>query len=143
MAHLFKYELDNLSDLENAAGEFVHFLKNQPEMRVAFYGEMGAGKTTFISAVLSKMGVDEHVSSPTFALINQYESASSGLIYHCDFYRLKNEREAFDLGVEEILDGKNWCFFEWPEKLGNLLPPACVNVKITDQNGRRIIEANV
>lgn len=143
MSDSFSAELNNLQDLPKAADAFVEFLKNQNEKRVAFYGEMGAGKTTFISAVLEKMGVSEHVSSPTFALINQYESQACGAIYHCDFYRLKNEREAFDLGVEEILDGKNWCFFEWPEKLGNLLPLGCVNVKITDQNGRRKIEAKV
>lgn len=143
MPDFFKYELNSLSEIQNAAENFAQFLKSQSEKRVAFYGEMGAGKTTFIASVLGKMGVNEHVSSPTFALINQYESKESGTIYHCDFYRLKNEREAFDLGIEEILDGRNWCFFEWPEKLGNLLPLGCVNVKITDQNGRRIIEAKV
>ena len=75
--------------------------------------------------------------------MNEYYSNQYGTIFHCDFYRLKSEDEAYDIGAEELVSGSDWVFAEWPEKLGNLLPEKIVNVQITDQNGCRIIEANV
>lgn len=139
----FHYRVDSLSELDQAAKEFLKFLKNQPLKFVGFNGSMGAGKTTFINSLLREMNIDEHGSSPTFAIINEYFSSEYGPIFHCDFYRIKSVEEAFDIGVEEILDTDVWVFAEWPENLGNLLPGKIVDVKITDQQGCRIIEANV
>lgn len=83
-----------------------------------FYGEMGAGKTTMIKAICKKLGVESPMNSPTFAIVNEYDNVA----YHFDFYRLKNEEEAYDIGVEEYLDSGRFCFIEWPEKIPSLLP---------------------
>lgn len=143
MSKQFYYRMDSISQLEGAAKEFLKFIQSQPEKFVAFNGLMGVGKTTFINALLYEMKIEGRGSSPTFSIINAYISEAFGQIYHCDFYRLKSSDEAFDIGIEELIDGNGWVFAEWPEKLGNLLPEKFVNVKITDQNGCRIIEANV
>ncbi|MBI3133408.1 MAG: tRNA (adenosine(37)-N6)-threonylcarbamoyltransferase complex ATPase subunit type 1 TsaE [Bacteroidetes bacterium] len=138
-----KIEMQSLADLQNAASRFLRFIENQPVRFVAFKGEMGAGKTTFISALMKEMKVEDHGSSPTFALINEYHSPLFGRIFHCDFYRLKSSLEALDLGVEEMFEDDAWIFAEWPERLGNLLPDKIVDVRIIDHKGCRIIEANV
>lgn len=139
----FKYEVKNLDQLADAAVKFFEFLQAQPHKIVAFHGAMGAGKTTFIKALLKEMETADFGSSPTFALVSEYHSDVHGRIVHCDFYRLKTPEEAYDIGIEEILDDTCWCFVEWPEKLGNLLPHGCVHAKITDQNGLRTITASV
>ncbi|TAH03930.1 MAG: tRNA (adenosine(37)-N6)-threonylcarbamoyltransferase complex ATPase subunit type 1 TsaE [Sphingobacteriales bacterium] len=95
-----------------------------------FYGEMGAGKTTLINAICKHLGVVEHTSSPTFSIVNQYQTKQDE-IFHFDFYRLKNQTEALDLGYEEYFYSGAYCFVEWPEKIPDLLPPNCVKVKIT------------
>ena len=108
-----------------------------------FYGDMGAGKTTFIKSICQKLGVDDTVSSPTFSIVNEYASPA-GPVFHFDFYRLKTETEAMDLGFEEYLYSGNYCFIEWPEKVPNLLPDHAVNVRITitgDQERQLKIEA--
>lgn len=107
---------------------------------VLFYGDMGAGKTTFIKAICQVLGVTDTVSSPTFSIVNEYESPH-GPVYHFDFYRLKNETEALDLGYEEYLYSGNYCFIEWPEKIPHLLPDHALKLRLTitgDQE--RIIE---
>ena len=139
----FNYRMDSIAQIKDAAQQFLRFIENQPVKFVAFNGLMGAGKTTFINALLEEMKIDGLGSSPTFAIVNEYFSNQYGTIFHCDFYRLKSEDEAYDIGAEELVSGSDWVFAEWPEKLGNLLPEKIVNVKITDQNGCRIIEANV
>ena len=143
MSKQFYYRMDSISQLDDAAKEFLKFIQSQPVKFVAFNGLMGAGKTTYINALLREMKIEGRGSSPTFSIINEYISETFGQIYHCDFYRLKSSEEAFDIGVEELITGNAWVFAEWPEKLGNLLPEKIVNVKITDQNGCRIIEAHV
>lgn len=95
-----------------------------------FYGEMGAGKTTLINAICKHLGVVEHTSSPTFSIVNQYQTKQDE-IFHFDFYRLKNQTEALDLGYEEYFYSGAYCFVEWPEKIPDLLPPNCVKVQIT------------
>jgi tRNA threonylcarbamoyladenosine biosynthesis protein TsaE len=102
-----------------------------------FYGDMGAGKTTFIKAVCHTLGVGDIVSSPTFSIVNEYDSPA-GPVFHFDFYRIKNETEALDLGYEEYFYSGNYCFIEWPEKISNLLPEHVINVnlKITGENER-------
>lgn len=101
----------------------------------AFYGEMGAGKTTFIHNLCEFLGTTSTVSSPTYSIINEYESAKAGVIYHMDWYRLNTEVEAIEAGVEECLYSKNLCLVEWPEKAKALLPDRVFNVVIKLING--------
>ncbi len=98
---------------------------------VALRGEMGAGKTTLIRAVAEAMGVEDQVTSPTFALVNQYEGAGGERLFHFDFYRIDDVREAYDLGYEEYFYSGDLCFVEWPEKIEALLPEEVVEVRIT------------
>lgn len=106
----------------------------------AFYAEMGTGKTTFISSVLKAMGIDSLEGSPTYSLVNVYESLVYGKVFHFDLYRLKNEMEAYDIGIEEMLYGGGICFIEWPEKIDNLLPENTVSVYIrTNQDNSRTL----
>lgn len=86
-----------------------------------FHGEMGAGKTTLIKSLCSELGVTSSMTSPTFSIVNEYDG-NKGTIYHFDFYRLKNENEAYDIGVDEYLESGNFCFIEWPERIPSLLP---------------------
>lgn len=97
-------------------------LDTNPNEVILFHGDMGAGKTTFIKALAKKLGVSSATSSPTFSLVNEYEAANSQLVYHFDFYRLKNEMEAMDMGVDEYLYSGNWCLIEWAENIPNLIP---------------------
>ena len=96
-----------------------------------FFGEMGSGKTTLIKVIGKVKGVTEAMSSPTFSLVNEYETGNGGKIYHFDLYRLKNEMEAFDIGVEEYFDTHELCLVEWPEKLGRLTPEQHLKIRIT------------
>jgi len=98
---------------------------------VALRGEMGAGKTTLIRSVAECLGVEDQVTSPTFALVNQYESDKGERLFHFDFYRIEDEREAFDLGYEEYFYSGDLCFVEWPEKIEWLMPDAVMEVRIT------------
>jgi len=95
-----------------------------------FYGEMGAGKTTLIKAICAQLGVVDTASSPTFAIVNEYASPE-GPVYHFDFYRIKSEQEAFDLGYEDYFYSGHYCFVEWPEKIASLLPTDAVRVYLT------------
>jgi tRNA threonylcarbamoyladenosine biosynthesis protein TsaE len=105
-----------------------------------FSGEMGAGKTTLIKAICQELGVHAAMSSPTFSIINEYQSPA-GTIYHFDFYRLKKESEAFDLGVEEYLDSGHFCFIEWPGKIESLLPSRRVEINLLPKDAsHRIIQ---
>jgi tRNA threonylcarbamoyladenosine biosynthesis protein TsaE len=134
-----KISIDSLQGLETAAAEFI---KETAGRKVfAFFGEMGAGKTTFIKAICQKMGVAENITSPTFSLINEYQTQSGELIYHFDCYRLKNMREAYDIGAEEYFYSGNYCFVEWPEKIDELLPSNTLNVRIqvVGSNQREVI----
>ena len=110
---------------------------------VALRGEMGAGKTTLIRAVAEAMGVEDQVTSPTFALVNQYEGAGGERLFHFDFYRIDDVREAYDLGYEEYFYSGDLCFVEWPEKIEALLPEEVVEVRITvDSPTARSFEIN-
>ncbi|HAQ18724.1 MAG TPA: tRNA (adenosine(37)-N6)-threonylcarbamoyltransferase complex ATPase subunit type 1 TsaE [Prolixibacteraceae bacterium] len=132
-----------ISDL-SALGESVKLLLNTfPEDRVfAFYGAMGAGKTTFIKALCRELGSTDNVTSPTFALINEYTTSSGSVIYHFDFYRIKKMEEAFDLGYEDYIYSGNYCFIEWPEMIEPLLPEGIIEVRIREgKKGIRLVEA--
>lgn len=108
----------------------------------AFYGSMGAGKTTFIKAICEEMGVEDVITSPTFAIVNEYRSATSGeLIYHFDFYRIKKQEEVYDMGYEDYIESGAVCFMEWPELIEELQPEDVVKVSIKQQeDGSRIVE---
>ncbi len=99
-----------------------------------FYGSMGSGKTTLIKAVCTALGVLETTSSPTFSIINEYKTEQQSSIYHFDFYRIKNEIEAYDIGADEYFYSGNPCFVEWPEKIPTLLPPQHVKVLIQSEH---------
>ena len=117
-------------------------LNAYPERKVfAFYGEMGAGKTTFIKALCRVLDVSDVTSSPTFGLINEYITTEGDSIYHFDFYRIENLEEVFDIGYEEYIYSGQYCFIEWPEKIESELPPETVNVSLhVADNDVRTIE---
>ncbi len=125
---MFSIKIKTLKDLEKSAAELINQF---PGSRIfAFYGKMGAGKTTFIQALCKVLGSNDNVTSPTFALINEYQTPINGSIFHFDFYRIKNLEEAFDLGYEDYLYSGSYCFIEWPEKIESILPENLVEVKI-------------
>lgn len=130
--------IEGLSQIRDAAKSFVKLLDSHNIF--AFYGEMGAGKTTFINSILEEMGITEHTSSPTFSIVNEYLSNEFGTIYHFDFYRIEKESEALDIGIEEMIYGNEICFMEWPSKIENLLPENTVIVKINVVDKCRIID---
>jgi len=105
-----------------------------------FHGEMGSGKTTLIKAICRMLGVHSAMTSPTFSIVNEYEGSNGEVIYHFDFYRLKNEDEAYDIGVEEYLDSGRLCLIEWPERIPTLLPTTRFEIKleIESATNRRI-----
>lgn len=106
---------------------------------IAFFGEMGAGKTTFIRTLCRQLGVQENVSSPTFALVNEYHSSSDDQLFHFDFYRINRPEEAVAMGVDEYFMSGCWCFVEWPEKILHLLPDNRIDVRIENSNTTRLI----
>lgn len=120
-------------DSEDQLHEVAEVLLDSLDGRtvVALRGEMGAGKTTLVRAVAEQLGASDQVTSPTFALVNQYEGAEGERIFHFDFYRIEDEREAFDLGYEEYFYSGDLCFVEWPEKIEGLMPDAVMEVRIT------------
>jgi tRNA threonylcarbamoyladenosine biosynthesis protein TsaE len=106
----------------------------------AFYGSMGAGKTTIIKAVCEYLGAIDIVSSPTFTLVNEYKTSEGDSIFHIDFYRIKKQEEVYDFGIEEYLTGDSYCFMEWPELIEEILPDETVKVRITvDADEQRIL----
>jgi tRNA threonylcarbamoyladenosine biosynthesis protein TsaE len=108
---------------------------------LAFYGSMGAGKTTIIKAVCKVLGAADLVSSPTFTLVNEYRTGTGESLYHIDFYRINKKEEVFDFGIEEYLSSGSYCFMEWPELVEDILPPETVRIKITvGGNEERILE---
>jgi len=133
---------DHLKELPEIARKLV---EQFAEERVfAFYGKMGAGKTTFIQSVCRVLGSDDTVTSPTFALINEYNTEKNGSVFHFDFYRIKNLEEVFDLGYEDYLYSGNYCLIEWPELIEPLLPEKVVKVKIeVETDGSRKFTANI
>jgi tRNA threonylcarbamoyladenosine biosynthesis protein TsaE len=116
-----------IQDLKTVANELLNATKKRVWL---MNGEMGAGKTTLIKAICEQLGVMGGMSSPTFSIVNQYDTTDHQTIYHFDFYRLKNEGEALDIGVEEYLESGNFCFLEWPEKISHLMPSDIFKVNI-------------
>lgn len=126
----------SLSGLRPAA---VKLLAAYPDSRVfAFYGKMGAGKTTFIKVISSVLGAIDVVQSPSFAIINEYKTLKGESIFHFDFYRIRKSEEVFDIGYEDYLYSGSYCFIEWPELVEELLPADVVKVRITGEDQRQI-----
>ena len=108
-----------IEQLELVAQQII---AQQPNKVILFHGEMGVGKTTLIKQLCKELGVLDATSSPTFSLVNEYETTTNQIVYHFDFYRLKNEMEALDMGADDYFYSGNWCFIEWAEKIPNLIP---------------------
>ena len=117
--------------LAEAAREFISRMGGATVF--AFYGKMGAGKTTFIKAVCEELGVEDVITSPTFAIVNEYTAASGNAIYHFDFYRIKKIEEVYDMGYEDYFYSNSLCFIEWPELIEELLPDDAVRVDIVEE----------
>lgn len=130
--------VNGLGDLPYAAEEILGALDGRNV--VALYGPMGAGKTTLVREICAQLGSEDTVTSPTFALINRYDTAEGDAIFHFDFYRIERPEEAFDMGYEEYFYSDGLCLVEWPEKVEELLPDDVMKVTITPtSNTRRVI----
>lgn len=105
-----------------------------------FTGNLGAGKTTFVKQICAFLGVEGTMSSPSFSIVNEYQTNKGEPVYHVDCYRMKDESEAWDIGLDEILDSGAYCFIEWPDKIDNLLPENYVRVSITQEENQRIFK---
>ena len=121
-----KFIVKNINDLEELSSEILKF--NNQYKKFAFFGDMGVGKTTLIKSLLKNLGVNDNVTSPTFSIVNEYLSEKLGSIFHFDFYRIKNEKEAYDIGIDEYLSSDNYCFIEWPNKINNFIDDKFINV---------------
>lgn len=136
----YEFKAEGLSDLPQIAQSLVESLGENK--LIAFFGEMGAGKTTFIKSICEFLKVEGLVNSPTFSIINQYDTLEGDIIFHFDFYRLESNQEALDIGVFDYWDSGNLCLMEWPEKVEKLLPEECVYLEIKEDelSGDRIVK---
>ena len=135
-----RFEINDIAELDQVAAVLAALWPNYSIF--AFFGPMGAGKTTLIKALCAQWGVSENVSSPTFALVNEYESADHEPVYHFDFYRIEKLSEVYDIGYEHYFFSGYACLIEWPEKIGQLLPEDYVEIRISygNQVNDRLIE---
>lgn len=131
-------KIQSLEEIHEAARTFIREMGDNTVF--AFYGKMGAGKTTFIKAVCECLGVEDVINSPTFAIVNEYRSETGELIYHFDFYRIKKLEEVYDMGYEDYFYSGALCFIEWPELIEEVLPGNAVKVEIEEtEDGSRVI----
>lgn len=130
--------IQNIDGIQTAAQKFI---AQMGDSRIfAFYGSMGAGKTTFVKALCEAMGVTDTVNSPTFAIVNEYDTPSGCPIYHFDFYRIKRLAEVYDMGYEDYFYSRGLCFIEWPELIEELLPEETIKVTIEERaDGSRVV----
>lgn len=127
-----------LEEIEKTAADFINFIGNR--RLIAFHAGMGNGKTTFIQAICKNLGVSSGFASPTFSIINEYESETEALIYHLDLYRMKNAQEVKNTGAEDCFFSKEYCFVEWPENAFGLLPENTLHcyISLLDNNSRNL-----
>ena len=132
-------KIEKLDNIREAAKQFIANIGDSTVF--AFYGNMGAGKTTFVKAVCEELGVDDVITSPTFSIVNEYRSEQTGeLIYHFDFYRVKKSEDVYDMGFEDYFYSGALCFIEWPELCEEVLPDDTVKVSINEEpDGSRTI----
>lgn len=131
-------KIQDIEHIREAAREFIQHIGQHTVF--AFYGKMGAGKTTFVKAVCEELGVDDVITSPTFAIVNEYQTRDALPIYHFDFYRIKKLEEVYDMGYEDYFYSGTLCFIEWPELIDDLLPDDAVRVSITENaDGSRTV----
>lgn len=136
---IMEIKINSIDEIGAAAKEFVAAMGDRTVF--AFYGKMGAGKTTFIKAVCEELGVEDVINSPTFAIVNEYVDGNGSPVYHFDFYRIKNMQEVMDMGYEDYVYSGNVCFMEWPELIENLLPDDAVKVVIEEEaDGSRTVK---
>lgn len=127
-----KYTIDNI---DQTVSQIIDFFKKNENLKVvAFYGKMGSGKTTLIKQICENFGVTDEVTSPTFAIINEYSTPNDDFIYHFDFYRLKDIQEAINIAAEDYFFSGNYCFLEWPEIVEPILPEHIIKINITEIN---------
>ncbi len=137
-----EWSIRSLEELNEVADHFLAYVGNRKIF--ALYGPMGVGKTTFVKAVCRCLGVEDDVSSPTFAIVNEYVTSEGESLYHFDFYRVNSIEEAMDFGYEEYFYGGCRCFIEWPEKIDELLPEDIVNCTFTEnQDGSRTLKVDL
>ena len=129
----------SIEELDQAAERLLQFAGARKKM--AFYAEIGAGKTTFIQSICKQLGVVDQVTSPTFSLVNEYSYGNNELVYHIDLYRLNSFQEALDIGIEDYLYGMEYTFLEWPDLIETLLPEQVIRIKIEilDNSTRKIL----
>ena len=133
----FQYSINDINTIASV------LIKELTSKTLLFYGDMGVGKTTLIKALSKQLGTIENVSSPTFSIVNEYE-ITNDLIYHFDLFRINNEEEALNFGIEDYLFSDHWIFIEWPEKLGGLLPKQSNTIEIIlNKNGSRTLKLSV
>jgi len=128
-----------IKDKRHLSSAAKKLLKHSGEKKLfAFYGSMGAGKTTIIKAICKVLDAVDIISSPTFTLVNEYRTSGGEVLYHIDFYRIRKQEEVYDIGIEEYLTGDSYCFMEWPEIVENILPSETVRIRVTvDDNEQR------
>jgi len=129
---------EDLKELPNIAKQILEY--SAPKKKFLFYADMGVGKTTLIKELSLHLGVSDIVTSPTFSIVNEYQICRDRIVYHFDFYRIEDEKEAFDIGYEEYISSDSYCFIEWPEKISNLIEEDMVVVKIKLDGVKRVIE---
>ncbi len=137
-SNYMELKINHIDDINEVARQFVDQMGDHKIF--AFYGKMGAGKTTFIKAMCEELGVTDVINSPTFAIVNEYMDGKGESIYHFDFYRIKRVEEVYDIGFDEYIYSGNLCLMEWPELIEQLLPEETVRVDIMENpDGTRVI----
>jgi tRNA threonylcarbamoyladenosine biosynthesis protein TsaE len=136
---VFKFIMEYIFNLKDLPSVVKQLLTEVPNKMLLFYGDMGVGKTTLIKEIAKQLGVKEVINSPTFSLVNEYE-IKDDKVYHFDFYRINNEEEAMDIGIEEYFFSSYWNLIEWPQNVNNLLPANSTKIELTkNKNGSRTL----